>query len=129
KQTLLQYQLFLMIRIMAYSPFASTFPIDVYPRFFYSGYFLKDWDCGYASYRKNVVTNTESMNCDIRYRFGNTLRFPRVTREPPRTTVLWGLTLGLRLLAPPKTMATIPAGVFVYFLRWFFCKLITFIFD
>src|SRR5690625_1036427 len=48
------------------------------------------------------------INCDVRYRVGNTLRFPRVTREPPRTIVLWGLTL-----------ATVPAGVFVYFLRWY----------
>jgi len=75
---------------------------------------------------KNVVFDTISIKCDVTWnddfdgaytRFGNTLRFPRVTREPPRTIVLWGLTLGLRLLAPPKTMATVPAGVFVYFLR------------
>src|SRR5699024_10640243 len=57
----------------------------------------------------NCYFNTKSINCcdNIIYRSGNTLRFPRVTREPPRTIVLWGLTL-----------ATIPAGVFVYFLRW-----------
>src|SRR5690625_69835 len=48
------------------------------------------------------------INCNIRCRSRNTLRFPRVTREPPRTIVLRGLTL-----------ATIPAGVSVYFLRWF----------
>src|SRR5699024_9788961 len=39
------------------------------------------------------------INCYIIYRSGNTLRFPRGTREPPRTIVLWGLTV-----------ATIPAG-------------------
>src|SRR5699024_5811714 len=48
-----------------------------------------------------------SVNCDVTCHSGNTLRFPRVTREPPRAIALWGLTL-----------ATIPAGVFVYFLRW-----------
>src|SRR5699024_4045338 len=53
------------------------------------------------------------INCDVKYRSGNTLRFPRVTREPPRTIVLRGLTL-----------ATIPAGVSVCFLRWF-CALHT----
>ena len=75
--------------------------------------------CAYSSRRKYlqlrsppkiiVIFNTKSINCcdNIIYRSGNTLRFPRVTREPPRTIVLWGLTL-----------ATIPAGVFVYFLRW-----------
>src|SRR5699024_3626672 len=40
-----------------------------------------------------------SCNCYLICRSGNTLLFARVTHEPPRTIVLWGLTL-----------ATIPAG-------------------
>src|SRR5699024_7251792 len=49
--------------------------------------------------KRFVVFNPCSCNCYLIYRSGNTLRFPRVTHEPPRTIVLWGLTL-----------ATIPAG-------------------
>src|SRR5699024_9166753 len=37
-----------------------------------------------------IVFNAKSINCEVRsmvvgvfYRYGNTLRFPRVTREPP----------------------------------------------
>src|SRR5690625_7594105 len=52
------------------------------------------------------------INCNIRCRSRNTLRFPRVTREPPRTIVLRSLTL-----------ATVPAGAPGYFLRWF-CTLL-----
>jgi len=64
-------------------------------------------------FRKFCCFLVVDINCDVRYRSGNTLRFPRVTREPPRTIVLRGLTL-----------VTIPAGVCVYFLRWF-CALKT----
>jgi len=46
-----------------------------------------------------LKVDTKLKNRDMRYRSGNTLRFPRVTREPPRTIVLWCLTL-----------VTIPAG-------------------
>src|SRR5699024_915401 len=38
--------------------------------------------------------DAKSINCDIRYRSGNTLRFPRARDEPPhsqRTRSLWGL--------------------------------------
>jgi len=41
-------------------------------------------------------------------RFGNTLRFPRAAGEPPRASALRGLT-----------DAFPPAGVYVYFLRWY----------
>src|SRR5699024_6633691 len=95
---------------------------------FVDGTFFRDWDCGYSVPPKRIVVfDTKPIQCNARYRFGNTLRFPRVTREPPcpgkgyaatfsakdgisrpSLSVLWGLTL-----------ATFPAGVFVYFLRWF----------
>src|SRR5699024_8933622 len=70
--------------------------------------FCKDWDCGYSPHHKELLLLIllVDINYDVGYRSGNTLRFPRVTREPPWTVVLWGLTL-----------ATIPAGVSVYFLR------------
>jgi len=80
----------------------------------YKGSFHKFWDwfSAYSSHRKELLLLiiVVDIKCDVTYRSGNTLRFPRVTREPPRTIVLRGLTLGLRLLAPPKTMATFPAG-------------------
>src|SRR5699024_7680079 len=76
----------------------------------YKGSFHKFWDwfSAYSSHRKELLLLiiVVDIKCDVTYRSGNTLRFPRVTREPPRTIVLRGLTLGLRLLAPPKTMAS-----------------------
>src|SRR5699024_1777461 len=61
-------------------------------------FFLKfwDWDCAYMLAPPKTFADTRlqrkellllilviELNCDMRYRFGNTLRFPRVTREPP----------------------------------------------
>src|SRR5699024_816577 len=57
--------------------------------------------CDYSPHRKELLLLILAVDIsyDVRYHSGNTLRFPRVTREPPRTIVLWCLTL-----------ATIPAG-------------------
>src|SRR5699024_4809682 len=57
--------------------------------------------CDYSPHRHELLLLILAVDIsyDVSCHSGNTLRFPRVTREPPRTIVLWCLTL-----------ATIPAG-------------------
>src|SRR5699024_11780452 len=50
---------------------------------------------------------SHKVKCE-QYRYGNILRFPRAAGELPRAIALRNLT-----------DASSPAGVFVYFLRWF----------
>jgi len=51
---------------------------------------------------------TQKLNCDISYRSGNTLRFPRARDEPPHSQ---------RTLVVGSHRLRFPVGVFVYFLR------------
>ena len=57
---------------------------------------------------KNVIFGTEPIDCNVRYRFGNPLRFPRARDEPPHSQIT---------LAVGSHRLRFPAGVFVYFLR------------
>jgi len=50
----------------------------------------------------------QQLYCDVRYRSGNTLRFPRARDEPPHSQ---------RTLVAGSHRLRFPAGVFVYFLR------------
>src|SRR5699024_12055270 len=55
------------------------------------GFFLKDWDRGFAPPKRIVVFDTKSINCEKRYRYEKILRFPWPPDELPRANALRGL--------------------------------------
>ena len=61
-----------------------------------------------GSFLKKRFCDTKSIDWEVTYRSGNTLRFPRARAEPPRSQRT--LTVGSHRLR-------FPAGVYVYFFR------------